>query len=514
MRLKHLKRLLSAALIVGVLATSVPVMTSNVYASGDIHDYSYCEEYVIGESILYYKINDDTTITIHGYHGDEGTLIIPDEIDGKKVTTIWCDCFEENLINITIPKSVKQIEGGAFRDATNLKNINVNADNADYISKDGVLFNKGMTSLDCYPVKKSGSSYTIPESVTTIGFYAFSGCTGLTNITFTESITKIEPGAFSYCTGLTNIRLPESITEFGDPAFQGCTGLTNITLSESITEIGWYTFKDCTELKSITIPKFVKYISYGAFVNCSGLTNINVDEDNMHYMSKDGVLYNKSMTSLKCYPASKTGISYVIPDSIQYIEPYAFSGCTELESVNIPDSIQHIGECSFSGCTGLSNIKIPESITKINCDTFKGCMGLTNITLPETITLIEGGAFENCRGLTSVTILGTNVDIYYRAFEGIPNLTLYGYKNSGVDSYANAHDIKFRIIGETVVGDLDGDGNINSTDAVAIQKYLAGNVIEGFTKESADLNGDGEVNSADSVLLMKYLAGYEVKLGN
>ena len=183
-------------------------------------------------------------------------------------------------------------------------------------------------------------------------------------------------------------------------------------------------------------------------------------------------------------------------------------------TTSLPESVTRIGVDAFKDCTGLTDIILPESVTRIGREAFKGCTGLTNIKIPKSVTKLDASAFEDCTGLKSITILGTNVGIGYNAFDGIPNLTIYGYADSSVESYANAHNINFRIIGETVVGDLDGDGTINSTDAVAIQKYLAGNVIEGFTKESADLNGDGEVNSADSVLLMKYLAGYEVKFGN
>ena len=136
MRRKYLKRLLSAALIAGVIATSVPITTGNVYANGDY--YEYCEEYVIGNAILYYMINDDTTITIYDYHGDDDTVIIPEEIDGKKVTAIgeyaFSDFSANNVAtNVTIPKSVTTIKEGAFKTCSSITNINVDEDNMDYM---------------------------------------------------------------------------------------------------------------------------------------------------------------------------------------------------------------------------------------------------------------------------------------------------------------------------------------------------------------------------------------------
>ena len=668
MRRKYLKRLLSAALIAGVIATSVPITTGNVYANYNPYDYydQGYEEYIIGDLKLFYKIYDEE-VSLEGYEGDDDTVIIPEEIDGKKVTAIgeyaFSDFSANNVAtNVTIPKSVTTIKEGAFKTCSSITNINVDEDNMNYMSKDGVLYNKNMTSLIWYPSNKSDMSYTIPETVTTIGcqaFYkckklkniiipksvtmigesafegctgltnieipdsvteidystfedctalknikipnsvtsikwgAFGGCTGLTNINvdennayyvskdgvlfnkemtsliwypagkseisyvvpksvktikhwafedcirltdiiFPESLTDIDFDAFKGCTGLTNITLPESITRIGSAAFEGCTaltditlpksiteiersvfedctGLTNITLPESITRIESEAFKGCTGLTNIEIPDSVTYIGLLVFEGCSGLTNISVDEDNAAYMSKDGILFNKEMTSLICYPAKKTDSNYTIPETVTTICRSAFSNCKELNNVVIPESVTEIEWSAFQGCTGLTGVEIPNSVTNIGDGAFLGCTSLTDITLPEHIIYIGEYAFSECVGLTSVTILGTNVSIGYGAFLDIPNVTIYGYKNSGVESYANKYNINFRIIGETVAGDINGDGTINSTDAVAIQKYLAGNVIEGFTKESADLNGDGEVNSADSVLLMKYLAGYEVK---
>ena len=118
------------------------------------------------------------------------------------------------------------------------------------------------------------TSITIPNSVTTIGNSAFSGCTSLTSITIPYSVTSIGDDAFEGCTGLTSINIPNSVTSIGKNAFDYCTGLTSINIPNSVTSIGDWAFYGCKGLTSITIPNSVTSIGYEAFARCTGLTDI------------------------------------------------------------------------------------------------------------------------------------------------------------------------------------------------------------------------------------------------
>ena len=286
-------------------------------------------------------------------------------------------------------------------------------------------------------VEYEGTQY----SVTVIGWYAFSGCTGLTSIDIPNSVTSIENSAFQACTGLTSIDIPNSVRSIGISAFSGCTGLTAINVDEintAYSSIDGVLFnKSQTELVqypggkqgAYTIPNSVTSIGGGAFSGCSGLTAINVDENNTAYSSIDGVLFNKSQTELVQYPGGKQG-AYTIPNSVTIIEFAAFRDCTGMTSIDIPNSVTGIGWCAFSGCTGLTSIDIPNSVTSIGNYAFSGCTGLTSIDIPNSVTIIASDVFLNCSGLTSIDIPNSVTSIYSVAFKGCTGLTSVTIGNS------------------------------------------------------------------------------------
>ena len=190
---------------------------------------------------------------------------------------------------------------------------------------------------DCKESSASGA-ITIPSEidgkpVTSIGYNAFSYCTGLTSITIPNSVTSIGTYAFYGCSGLTSITIPNSVTSIGDWAFHGCSGLTSITIPNSVTSIGGLAFHNCTGLTSITIPDSVTSIGGWAFNGCTGLTSINVASGNNYYSSNNGVLFNKKKTALIRYPEGKSQTSYTIPNSVTSIGGVAFDGCTGLKDV-------------------------------------------------------------------------------------------------------------------------------------------------------------------------------------
>ena len=376
------------------------------------------ESKIIENGVVYNSSKEE----ILGYTKDiPNDLIIPDSVTSIG-SSAFSDC--ESLTSVTIPDSVTSIGNSAFYSCDSLTSITVKEDNPNYSSDEyGALFNKDKTMLIQYPIGNTRTSYTIPDSVTSIDDYAFYDCTSLTSITIPnsvtsigngvfedctgltsvtignsvtsigdgafrrctsltsitipDSVTSIGYGAFRYCTGLTSVTIPDSVTSIGDWAFYNCTGLTSVTIPDSVTSIGDWAFYNCTGLTSVTIPDSVTSIGNYAFYDCTSLTSITVKEGNPNYSSDEyGVLFNKDKTLLIQYPIGNTRTSYTIPDSVTSIGDSAFRYCTSLTSVTIPDSVTSIGYGAFRYCTGLTSVTIPNSVTSIGKYAFYNCINL------------------------------------------------------------------------------------------------------------------------------------------
>lgn len=231
-----------------------------------------------------------------------------------------------------------------------------------------------------------------------IGNSAFSGCSGLTNITIPGGATKIDQSAFSGCSSLTSINIPDGVTAIESGAFDGCSSLTSVNIPDGVTEIKNSTFYGCRSLTSIHLPDGMTTIGRGAFRDCSNLTSIN------------------------------------IPVKVTNIGNSAFSGCSSLTSLHIPDGVTEIGSDVFYGCSSLTSVNIPDGVTKIGSYAFYGCSGLTSINIPNGVTAIEDHAFYDCRSLTSISIPQKVSSIGRRAFVGCSSLSAFYGKYASADN--------------------------------------------------------------------------------
>ena len=333
------------------------------------------------------------------------------------------------LTSVTIPNSVSYIGEAAFGGCSGLTSVTVDKNNGTYDSRDNC---NAIIETSTNKLIVGCKNTTIPNSVTSIGDWAFASCSGLTSVTIPNSVTSIGGYAFSGCSGLTSVTvdknngtydsrnncnaiietstnklivgcnntiIPNSITSIGDGAFAYCSGLTSVTIPNSVTSIGEFAFSHCSGLTSVAITNSVTSIGEYAFSGCSGLTSVTFNAEKCTYMGSDS------------YPVFNDCINLTtlnIGNKVTTIPNHAFYDCTGLTSVTIPNSVTSIGESAFSGCSGLTSVTIPNSVTFIGGYAFRGCSGLTSVTIPNSVTFIGDYAFYNCTGLHSLTI-GTGV---------------------------------------------------------------------------------------------------------
>ncbi|MBQ9338721.1 MAG: leucine-rich repeat protein [Paludibacteraceae bacterium] len=225
--------------------------------------------------------------------------------------------------------------------------------------------------------------------------------TSVTYNSVTYSVTSIGDFAFSRCSGLTSVTIPNSVTNIGNQAFNGCTGLTSVTIGNSVTSIGDFAFSRCSGLTSVTIPNSVTSIGDYAFAGCIGLTSIIVENGNSMYDSRNN-----------CNAIIKTANNELI------------LGC---QNTIIPNSVTEIGDNAFADCSVLISVTIPNSVTSIGREAFYNCTSLTSVTIEAGTPPTIG---EYCFYYTDTNPL--NISVY------VPCGTLDAYKNAaGWSDYAS-----------------------------------------------------------------------------
>ena len=309
-------------------------------------------------SWTYEVSNGEATIT--AYSGPDGAVTIPAQLGGHAITAIGSDVFTTvNITSLVIPKGILAIDGGAFWECRSLKNIDIEAENPNYTSIDGIVYSKDKTTLVHYPAAKSGTFYAVPDHVTAIG-----RC------------------AFDHNQNLQSISLPETVLQIGDSAFWRCQSLIDLTIPKSVTAIG-----------------------DAAFANCSSLTDLTVDAANPSYKSMDGVLFDISGDSLIQYPAGKSG-SYSVPQGTLTLCSGSFRGCTQLKQVVVSDSVTTISDSVFAYCDGLEQISLSSGVKTIGSIAFQGCSRLAYVKFPASVTEIEDMAFDSCSNLQAAYFFG------------------------------------------------------------------------------------------------------------
>ena len=410
---------------------------------------------------IFYLLNDVThtaVVTNEFYDETEGdkykyanSVIIPEtfttEDGGDPYTVIgimgkaFYNC--PDLISVDIPKSVTTIGSQAFDGSDKLEGINVNPQNNNYYTKNGILYNKLQTEL-IFCTRTFSGKFTVSSDITKIHEFAFNNCQGITEVVLPNGLKEIGNGAFMNCTGMKSINIPAGLTVLGNNAFRGASSLTSsINIPASISTISSEAFRGCAKIPSVTIPEGITSIGDNAFRGCSKITSIELPT---------------TMNSLGIASFSNTGIrSIVIPTGITKIPNYAFDGC-KLTSITLPEGLQAINISAFgNNGTIIERISIPQSVTYIDDYAFNGT-NVSNFYINNIPSRIAIGA------TTPFKKTGTVIHVFSKTKSIFENATNWSkYTGCFVDDIEITHVSSITLDNETMTVLTTKPGKLNAT---------------------------------------------------
>lgn len=393
----------------------------------------------------------DGKATVMSYLGEGGEVVFPDTIDGCFVTEIDENCFDgvkDNITSLVLPKYLEVLRVDNFSDMMNLKTV------------------RGL-----------------PDTIETISNNAFSGCESLESINIPASLKTIGESVFEDCYNLLSIDLPEGLTTICDGAFYNCNSLTEIVFPDSLENLG-QCINECYNLKAVTIGSEISDCTAVLKNNSASIETINISSNNIYFTSVDGVVYNKDVTEILCYPLGKSDKNFILPNTVIKISDSCFKDNKNIENIKLSDNLKEIGNFAFDS-SSLKYFYFPSSLeivgerafefsdlekvefspdfkVKVLYELFQFCRNLSEVMLPETVKIEEMyGVFNCCYKLDKI-ILPKSLKI----------LGFYNFNSTAITSITipeNVTKIGSEAFKDTKLQEIVLSGNVKTIDNRAFE---------------------------------------------
>ena len=413
---------------------TVPQTALNDYKAADVwKNFSNISsrDYDFESNGIYYIITGPNTASVtfkdRNYNSYSGTVNVPSTVTHGgttyTVTAVGQAAFyrSSELYSVTLPNTVTALDYASFANCTSLSSVN------------------------------------IPSGVTSFGEFCFQSCAALTSINIPSDVTSIPRQCFLGCSSLSQVTIPGTVKEIGHFAFYNCSSMSSLSIQDGVETIRNNAFEACSSLQAVVIPASVSTINGNVFSFCTSMAAIMVDNENRHYRSQYGVLFNADMDTLISFPNMST-TNYSVPASVKVIGYNSFISCTNLNLVLLPEGVTTIETAAFAYCDNLISFQIPSSVSQIGPSALSSCLALTSIdvTAGNQNYMTDDGVLYTIDGKRLIqypcarpdkhySILNTADSISYEAFSesaylksvyvpsGIKTLYEYTFNNSNVE---------------------------------------------------------------------------------